>query len=89
MTEQKRTVETQPLRALDQGAMDRLFEATDALGLSLDDFQRLHVGPAGVSVIDYSGPRPMVLCVNSGSGVAGLVNASHGAPTVGGGDIPK
>ena len=61
----------------------------DALGLSLDDFQRLHVGPAGVSVIDYSGPRPMVLCVNSGSGVAGLVNASHGAPTVGGGDIPK
>ena len=24
-----------------------------------------------------------------GSGVAGLVNASHGAPTVGGGDIPK
>lgn len=34
MTEPKRTVETQPLRALDQGAMDRLFEATDALGLS-------------------------------------------------------
>ncbi len=33
MTE-KRTTETQPLRALDQAAMDLLFEATDALGVS-------------------------------------------------------
>lgn len=33
MTE-KRTAETQPLRSLDQGAMNELFAATDALGIS-------------------------------------------------------
>lgn len=33
MTE-KRTAETQPLRALDQAAMNQLFAATDALGVS-------------------------------------------------------
>lgn len=31
---EKRTAETQPLRALDQAAMNQLLEATDALGLS-------------------------------------------------------
>jgi len=31
---EKRTAETQPLRALDQAAMNELFAATDALGIS-------------------------------------------------------
>jgi len=31
---EKRTVETQPLRALDQAAMDQLFATTDALEIS-------------------------------------------------------
>lgn len=57
-----------------------------AFGMSLDDFQRLHVQPAGMSVIDYSGDRPLVLCVNIGGDLAQIVGA-HTAPTIGGGDV--
>lgn len=36
----------------------------DAVGTPLDDFQRLHVDPASVSVVHYSDTRPMVLRTN-------------------------
>lgn len=57
-----------------------------AFGMGLDDFQRLHVHPAGLSVVDYQGERPLVLCVNSGGDLAQLIGA-HTAPTIGGGDV--
>lgn len=40
----------------------------DALGLHLDQFQRLVVSPASVSVIRYTPARPYVLTLNSTSG---------------------
>ena len=40
----------------------------DALGMHLDLFQRLHVDPASISVIRYSGSRPMVLATNTHAG---------------------
>ena len=57
-----------------------------AFGMQLDDFQRVHVGPAGVSVVEYLGQRPTVLCVNLGGSLAALL-ATHAAPVVGGGDV--
>jgi 2,3-bisphosphoglycerate-dependent phosphoglycerate mutase len=51
----------------------------------LDDFQRLHVNPAGVSVVEFSA-RPMVLAMNVGGDLAALLGAAV-APTVGGGDV--
>ncbi|MBB1515652.1 MSMEG_4193 family putative phosphomutase [Tessaracoccus sp. MC1679] len=57
-----------------------------AFGMQLDDFQRVHVGPAGVSVVEYLAQRPTVLCVNVGGSLAGLL-ATHAAPVVGGGDV--
>ena len=48
----------------------------DALGTHLDQFQRIHVDPAAVSVIRYPVGRPMVLGMNgSGTDLAGLVPA--------------
>lgn len=38
----------------------------DAVGTSLDDFQRLHVDPASVSVVRYTDRRPMLLRTNDG-----------------------
>lgn len=37
-----------------------------AYGMALDQFQRIHVSPAGISVINYAGFAPRVLCVNAG-----------------------
>jgi broad specificity phosphatase PhoE len=46
----------------------------DALGLHLDQFQRITVSTASVSVIRYTDQRPYVLHVNdTGSDLAGLV----------------
>lgn len=59
-----------------------------AFGIGLKDFQRLHVNPAGVSVVEYRGERPMVLCVNAGGDLRSLIGAHHG-PTVGGGDVAQ
>lgn len=40
----------------------------DAVGTPLDDFQRLHVDPASISVVHYTDRRPMLLRTNdSGS----------------------
>ncbi|MHA6511440.1 MSMEG_4193 family putative phosphomutase [Tessaracoccus sp. Z1128] len=57
-----------------------------AFGMGLDDFQRVHVGPAGVSVVEYGGERPMVLGVNLGADIGSLL-ATTVAPVVGGGDV--
>ncbi|MBB1510793.1 MSMEG_4193 family putative phosphomutase [Tessaracoccus sp. MC1756] len=57
-----------------------------AFGMHLDQFQRLHVHPAGLSVIDYSGERPLVVCVNTGGDLASLLGGNP-APTIGGGDV--
>lgn len=43
----------------------------DALGMHLDLFQRLHVDPASVSVVRYTGTRPFVLATNSHDGDLG------------------
>ena len=40
----------------------------DALGLHLDQFQRLVVGPASISVIRYTSARPYVLAMNTTAG---------------------
>ncbi len=40
----------------------------DALGLHLDQFQRLVVNPASVSVVQYTSARPYVLALNTSSG---------------------
>lgn len=58
----------------------------DAFGMRLDDFQRIHVAPAGVSVIEYRGERPFVMCVNAGGDFTALLGAATG-PVIGGGDI--
>lgn len=59
---------------------------SDALAQGFDDFQRLNVAPASVSIIDYGHERPFVVCMNANSDVAGLL-AAPAAPTVGGGDV--
>jgi broad specificity phosphatase PhoE len=46
----------------------------DALGLHLDQFQRIVVDPASISVVTYTDTRPFVVRVNdSGGDVAALV----------------
>jgi probable phosphomutase (TIGR03848 family) len=46
----------------------------DALGLHLDQFQRIVVDPASISVVTYTETRPFVVRVNdTGGDVAGLV----------------
>lgn len=56
----------------------------DALGMHLDQFQRLDVHPASISIVRYSTARPQVLAVNSGAGDLAWL-AATGTPTVGGG----
>ncbi|SHJ55688.1 Histidine phosphatase superfamily (branch 1) [Tessaracoccus bendigoensis DSM 12906] len=58
----------------------------DAFGMRLDDFQRLHVSPAGVSIVEYHGERPLVVCVNVVGDLASLLGSTI-APMVGGGDV--
>lgn len=60
----------------------------DAFGMRLDDFQRIHVSPAGVSIIEYRGERPHVLCVNAGGDFTALLGVASG-PAIGGGDIAR
>ncbi|GAA4393761.1 MSMEG_4193 family putative phosphomutase [Tsukamurella soli] len=55
----------------------------DAVGSHLDQFQRIVVNPASMSVVSYGEARPMVLCVNA----TGAVSLPHKPPkeaTVGG-----
>lgn len=54
----------------------------DALAVEFDEFQRIDVSPGSVSVIDVSGPKPLVRLVG-GRHARGLFAAS-GGPTVGG-----
>ncbi|QCB93054.1 MSMEG_4193 family putative phosphomutase [Cellulomonas shaoxiangyii] len=59
----------------------------DALGMHLDLFQRLHVGPASVSVVRYGPRRPDVITTNTDSGdLSWLASAAPAADAaVGGG----
>ncbi|MDX6744308.1 MSMEG_4193 family putative phosphomutase [Actinocorallia sp. A-T 12471] len=62
--------------------------AADALGLHLDQFQRIQVDPASVTVIRYTELRPFLVRLNdTGGGVEGLVppNPGSGDAAVGGG----
>src|SRR6185437_12920460 len=46
----------------------------DALGMHLDEFQRIVVDPCSITVIGYTELRPFVVRVNdSGSALAGLI----------------
>jgi probable phosphomutase (TIGR03848 family) len=48
----------------------------DALGLHLDQFQRIVVDPASISVVTYTDTRPFVVRVNdTGGDVSGLIPA--------------
>lgn len=59
----------------------------DAAGASLDDFQRLHVDPASLSVVHYTSRRPFVLRLNDGGGdLRGLRPPAH--PTADG-QVPE
>lgn len=63
----------------------------DAVGARLDDFQRLHVDPASLSVVRYTPARPFVLRLNdTGGDLSGLRPVAHpivaeGDAVVGGG----
>lgn len=46
----------------------------DALGMHLDLFQRLHVDPASISVVRYTGTRPFVLATNTHAGDLAWLN---------------
>jgi probable phosphomutase (TIGR03848 family) len=48
----------------------------DALGLHLDQFQRIFIDPCSVTIINYTETRPYVVRVNdTGGGVADLIKA--------------
>jgi probable phosphomutase (TIGR03848 family) len=52
----------------------------DALGLHLDQFQRIVIGPASVCVVEYTEHRPFVLHVNdTGSDLTALRNGTRPA----------
>lgn len=57
-----------------------------ALGQSLDDFQRLNVAPASISIIHHAADRaPFVVCINANSDIAAALR-KPAAPVIGGGD---
>lgn len=57
-----------------------------ALGMHLDEFQRIVIDPASVSIVDYSGNRPRVLLLNdSRSKLDSSVFAQRGKKTLVGG----
>ena len=59
----------------------------DALGMHLDMFQRIEVGPASVSVVSYGASRPRVWAVNTDAGDLSWlskVGPSDDAPVGGG-----
>lgn len=55
----------------------------DALGLHLDQFQRIHVDPCSVTVIKYHELRPLVVRVNDSTG--GFEGIESTKPAIGGG----
>lgn len=59
----------------------------DALGMHLDLFQRLHAGPASVSVVRYGPTRPEVVATNTDAGDLSWLRAAApaGDAAVGGG----
>ncbi len=59
----------------------------DALGMHLDLFQRISVGPASVSIVRYGLHRPNVIATNTDSGDLSWLrtSASHDDAPVGGG----
>ena len=59
----------------------------DALGMHLDLFQRLNVGPASVSIVHYGSSRPTVYATNTDAGDLSWLRASAPAAdaAVGGG----
>ena len=59
----------------------------DALGMHLDLFQRINVGPASVSIVHYGAVRPTVYATNTDAGdLSWLSNGIHtGDAPVGGG----
>lgn len=59
----------------------------DALGMHLDLFQRINVGPASVSIIRYGAHRPDIIATNTDSGDLSWLRASVpvGGAVVGGG----
>ena len=59
----------------------------DALGMHLDLFQRIAVGPASVSIVRYGSSRPEVVATNTDSGDLSWLRASApaGDAAVGGG----
>jgi probable phosphomutase (TIGR03848 family) len=59
----------------------------DALGMHLDLFQRINVGPASVSIVRYGASRPSVYATNTDAGdLSWLSNGVHsGDAPVGGG----
>lgn len=60
----------------------------EALGMPFDKFQRLHVAPASVSLVQYTDPQPRVLAVNTdGSILATVADPEPAQP--GGGDSPR
>ncbi|MCS5736236.1 MSMEG_4193 family putative phosphomutase [Herbiconiux daphne] len=63
----------------------------DALGMHLDLFQRISVGPASVSIVRYGAARPDVVATNTDSGdLAWLASAARaGDAPVGGGAGPQ
>ncbi|MGO4146391.1 histidine phosphatase family protein [Paenarthrobacter sp. YAF11_1] len=59
----------------------------DALGMHLDLFQRINVGPASISIVRYGADRPSVYATNTDAGdLSWLSNGMHsGDAPVGGG----
>jgi probable phosphomutase (TIGR03848 family) len=59
----------------------------DALGMHLDLFQRINIGPASVSIVRYGASRPSVYAINTDAGdLSWLSNGIHsGDAPVGGG----
>lgn len=57
------------------------------LGVPFDEFQRIHVAPASVSiaVTATEGSRPLVVCVNGNAG--SLRHVATSGPALGGGDV--
>lgn len=63
----------------------------DALGLSLDHFQRININPASISIVRYGADRPSVLATNTDAGDLSWLRAAElGADAaVGGGAGPQ
>jgi probable phosphomutase (TIGR03848 family) len=59
----------------------------DALGMHLDLFQRIHVNPASVSIVQYGASRPVVAATNTDAGDLSWLRAAPAADDapVGGG----